>query len=473
MPTEVVLPRLGLTQEEGTVVRWLKAEGSRVAKGEPLFEVMTDKATLEVEAPASGVLLRILVAEGGTVPVATPIAVIGEPGEAVAAPHSALGAPRSGDRAQPAGAKAEAGRLAGPPAKSDRREPWSPSEAGGNGPGRNAPAAAPGAEPTGRVKISPRARALADAQGVDVRSLAGTGPGGRVIERDVQQAIAARAAAPAGSAQRPAAQGAQAAGSPGPQAAAPASATVPSPPVRQVPQVAPGPGPAVAPSAAAAKMRTIIARRMLESLQTTAQLTLTTEADMDEIERLRSEVGPELERREGVRVTYTDLIVRAVAVALREHPAVNARWEGEGVRRLPEIHIGVAVALDEGLVVPVVRNADRATLAQISAAIRDLSERARALRLRPEEMQGGTFTVTNLGMYDVDAFTPVLNPPEAGILGVGRLHRRAAVGDRVEIRSGMVLSLTFDHRVVDGAPAAQFLQRTKFILEHPYLLLLP
>ncbi len=484
MPTEVVLPRLGLTQEEGTVVRWLKAEGSRVAKGEPLFEVMTDKATLEVEAPASGVLLRILVAEGGTVPVATPIAVIGEPGEAVAAPHSALGAPGSGDRAQPAGAKADRKPIEAKSGaevseewsqgKADRREPWSPSQAGGNGPGRNAPAATPVPEPTGRVKISPRARALADAQGVDVRSLEGTGPGGRVIERDVQQAIAARAAAPAGGAQRPAAQGVQAAGSPGPQAAAPAPAAAPPPPVRQGPQAAPGPGPAAAPSAAAAKMRTIIARRMLESLQTTAQLTLTTEADMDEIERLRSEVGPELERREGVRVTYTDLIVRAVAVALREHPAVNARWEGEGVRRLPEIHIGVAVALDEGLVVPVVRNADRATLAQLSAAIRDLSERARAMRLRPEEMQGGTFTVTNLGMYDVDAFTPVLNPPEAGILGVGRLHRRpAAVGDRVEIRSGMVLSLTFDHRVVDGAPAAQFLQRTKFILEHPYLLLLP
>ena len=487
MPTEVVLPRLGLTQEEGTVVRWLKVEGSRVAKGEPLFEVMTDKATLEVEAPASGVLLRILVAEGGTVPVATPIAVIGEPDEA--ALHSALGAPGTGGRAHTAGGQAEAGRSGGAAANADRKADQRPIEAGsraevgaewsqdtaaGNGPGRNVSAASPAPDPTGRVKISPRARALADAQGVDVRSLAGTGPGGRVIERDVQQAIAARAAAPAGGAQRPAAQGAQAAGSPGPQAAAPAPTTVPSPPVRQVPQAAPGPGPAVAPSAAAAKMRAIIARRMLESLQTTAQLTLTTEADMDEIERLRSEVGPELERREGVAVTYTDLIVRAVAVALREHPAVNARWEGEGVRRLPEIHIGVAVALDEGLVVPVVRNADRATLAQLSAAIRDLSERARAMRLRPEEMQGGTFTVTNLGMYDVDAFTPVLNPPEAGILGVGRLHRRpAAVGDRVEIRSGMVLSLTFDHRVVDGAPAAQFLQRTKFILEHPYLLLLP
>jgi pyruvate dehydrogenase E2 component (dihydrolipoamide acetyltransferase) len=213
---------------------------------------------------------------------------------------------------------------------------------------------------------------------------------------------------------------------------------------------------------------------MLESLQSTAQLTLTTEADMAEAVRLREEIAPELERRDGVNVTYTDLVVRTAALALRDHPALNARWESEGVRRLDEIHIGVAVALDDGLVVPVVRHADRATVSQISAAIRDLSERARTLRLRPEEMQGATFTVTNLGMFEVDAFTPILNPPEAAILGMGRVHRRpAAVGDRVEVRPVMALSLTFDHRVVDGAPAAQFLQRIKHVLEHPYLLLLP
>ncbi|HLW60248.1 MAG TPA: dihydrolipoamide acetyltransferase family protein [bacterium] len=422
MATEVVLPRLGLTQEEGTVVRWLKPEGSQVRKGEPLFEVMTDKATLEVEAPASGMLLRVFVAEGGTVPVATPIAVIGEPGEAVAAPPSPVAAP--GGVRIPTGA------------------------AGSLGTTRAAEAGAPPLHPEGggRAKISPRARALAEAHGVDARALVGTGPGGRIIERDVQTAVAARSAAPTAEAIRP------------------------TPPLQ--PSTL---GDAAAPSApAAAKMRAIIARRMLESLQTTAQLTLTTEVDMDEAVRLRSEVGQELERREGVRVTYTDLIVRAAAVALREHPRINALWEGEGVRVLPEIHIGVAVALGEGLVVPVVRHADRATLGQISAAVRDLSERAKASRLRPEEMQGGTFTVTNLGMFDVDAFTPVLNPPEAGILGVGRLHRRpVAVGDRIEVRSLMVLSLTFDHRVIDGAPAAQFLQRVKFILEHPYVLLLP
>jgi pyruvate dehydrogenase E2 component (dihydrolipoamide acetyltransferase) len=221
-------------------------------------------------------------------------------------------------------------------------------------------------------------------------------------------------------------------------------------------------------------MRAIIARRMLESLRSSAQLTLTTEADMAEGVRLREEIAPELERRDGVSVTYTDLVVRAAALALREHPALNAVWEGEGARRLDDIHIGVAVALDDGLVVPVVRHADRATVSQISAAIRDLSERARAMRLRPDEMQGSTFTVTNLGMFEIDAFTPILNPPEAAILGMGRVHRRpAAVDDRVEIRPAMALSLTFDHRVVDGAPAAQFLQRIKHLLEHPYLLLLP
>jgi pyruvate dehydrogenase E2 component (dihydrolipoyllysine-residue acetyltransferase) len=428
MATEVVLPRLGLTQEEGTILRWLKPEGSRVGKGEPLFEVMTDKATLEVESPASGVVLKILVAEGGTVPVATPIALIGEPGDAAAdVPRPAPGVAASG---------AAAGIVGAAPAGEAPR-------------GRAA---------EGRIRISPRARALAESQRIDVRTLAGTGPDGRIIERDVQQAVAARAA---GAAQQPGADSTAAASA----AAQPASAAPPpvsAPSARQVPAYA------------AAHMRGIIARRMLESLQTTAQLTLTTEVDMEELVRLRNEVGPELERREGAHVTYTDLIVRAAAVALREHQAINARWEGESVRRLSEIHIGVAVALEEGLVVPVVRHADRASIAQISAAIRDLSERARSMRLRPDEMTGHTFTVTNLGMFDVDAFTPVLNLPEAAMLGVGRLHRRpVAVGDRAEIHTTMVLSLTFDHRVVDGAPAAQFLQRLKHILEHPYLLLLP
>jgi pyruvate dehydrogenase E2 component (dihydrolipoamide acetyltransferase) len=415
--TEVVLPKLGLTQEEGTIVRWLKPEGSRVMKGEPLFEVMTDKATLEVEAPASGVVLRILIPEGATAPVATPIALIGEPGEA---------APPAAEK--PRGTAAAGMRVDGTGPAAVR-----PERAGSGVSGAEA-----------RVKISPRARALADARGIDVRALAGTGPGGRIIERDVQQALAGHAG------------GSRASSVPAPAHTSPATA------------------PPAAASPAATRMRSIIARRMMESVTTTAQLTLTTEVDMAETVRLRDEVGAEMERRGGTRPTYTDVVVKATALALRDHPAVNARWEGEGVRRLNEIHIGVAVSLDEGLLVPVIRHADRATLAEVSAAIRDVSERARGLRLRPDEMRDSTFTVTNLGMFDVDAFTPILNPPEAAILGVGRLHRKpVAVGDRVEVRPTMVLSLTFDHRVVDGAPAAQFLQRVKHVLEHPYLLLLP
>ncbi len=408
MATEVVLPKLGLTQDEGTIVRWVKPEGSRVTKGEPLFEVLTDKATIEVEAPASGVLLRILVPEGATAPVATPIAVIGEPGERIAA--GSPSAPRSV-------APASDGRAAASAA---------------------APLAVPATVPhagDGRLRVSPRARALASAHGIDLRSVGGSGPDGRVIERDVQRALDAGARG----------------------VVAPASA----------------PRPAI-PPAVSTRMRTVIARRMTESLQGTAQLTLTTEVDMADAARLRDEAGAEMERRGGVRPTYTDLVVRAAALALRDHPRLNAQWAGDGVRLLPDIHVGVAVALDEGLVVPVIRHADRATLAQISAALRDLSERARGLRLKREEMDGATFTVTNLGIYDVDAFTPILNPPEAAILGIGRVHRRpVAVGDRVEVRPVMVLSLTFDHRVVDGVPAAQFLQRVRHVLEHPYLLLLP
>jgi len=467
MPTEVVLPRLGLTQEEGTVVRWLKSEGTSVTKGEPLFEVMTDKATLEVEAPVSGVLLRILVAAGGTVPVATPIALIGESGETVPAVP--------GPQAIPATAVGTA-PLGGRPPEMESVVPTVSARV--PVPDEETPARGPAGE---RIKISPRARSLAETHGVDVRALVGTGPGGRIIEHDVQMAITSRPTAPAAPPVSPPPPPATSF-TPVPAPAAPPAAPWEAAPIEPVPTM-PVPPPAAPPAAAtswgaapaepaptlaAARMRAIIARRLMESLHTTAQLTLMTEVDMEEAVMLREEV----EQRAGARVTYTDLIVRAAALALREHPAINARWEGEGVRRLPDVHIGVAVALDEGLVVPVVRDADRATITQISARIRDLSERARTMRLGPKEMQGSTFTVTNLGMYDIDAFTPVLNPPEAAILGVGRLRRRpVAAGDRVDIRSTMVLSLTFDHRVVDGAPAAQFLQRVKHFLEHPHLLL--
>jgi pyruvate dehydrogenase E2 component (dihydrolipoamide acetyltransferase) len=448
MATEVVLPKLGLTQDEGTIVRWIKSEGSPVTKGEPLFEVLTDKATIEVEAPASGVLLRILVPEGATAAVATPIAVIGQPGERIS------GGPAQAGALSPISAAASAGRT--PAAQASEAITAAMS-------GALAPH-------DGRLRVSPRARALAASHGVDLRALRGTGPDGRIIERDVQRAIDVHRAVEAAAGTAALAARAPA---PVPPAAAGPSAGVGAPAAA----AAPGTG-AVRPTVSA-RLRSIIARRMTESLQGTAQLTLTTEADMAEAARMRDEVGAELERRGGARPAYTDLVVRAAALALRDHPRLNARWAGDGAQLLPDIHIGVAVALDEGLVVPVIRHADRSTLGQISAALRDLSERARTLKLKPEEMEGGTFTVTNLGMYEIDAFTPILNPPEAAILGVGRVHRRpAAAGEaagdhRIEVRPVMTLSLTFDHRVADGAPAAQFLQRVKHVLEHPYLLLLP
>src|SRR5579859_5490901 len=298
MATEVVLPKLGLTQEEGTIVRWIKPEGSRVAKGEPLFEVLTDKATIEVEAPASGVLLRILVPEGTTAPVATPIALIGEPGERGAAAAPPAAAPASARSSQPAASAFEPKVAPAPAATAASAGTVTPRD--------------------GRVRISPRARVLAASHGIDPRALRGSGPDGRIIERDVQRVVEA--------------------GTRGTAAPARSASAVPA--------------------AVSARLRAVIARRMTESLQSTAQLTLTTEADMAEAARLRDEVGAELERRGGVRPTYTDLIVRAAAIALRDHPRLNAHWAAGGPRQLPGIHIGVAVALDEGLVVPVIRHAD-------------------------------------------------------------------------------------------------------------------
>jgi pyruvate dehydrogenase E2 component (dihydrolipoamide acetyltransferase) len=385
MATEVILPQLGLAMEEGTVVKWLKAEGERVEEGEPIVEIMTDKANVEVPSPASGVLLKILAPEGQAVPVGVPIAYIGQPGEEIPVPVS----PGAGQ------AREET------PRESERK-----------------------------VQASPRARRLAEEHGIDLRTLTGTGPGGRIVEDDVRRAIAQREQA---------------------GAAAVEGATIP-----------------------VAGMRGAIARRMMESIHGSAQVTLATEADATELVRLRKRLAPELERQHGIHLTYTDLLVRAVAMALREHPRLNARWEEKVIRILPEVHIGVAVALEDGLVVPVVRNADRLSIVEISRLLAALSEKARAGRLTYEEMTGSTFTITNLGMYDIDVFTPIINPPEAAILGVGRIvEKPVAVEGRVEVRSMMTLSLTFDHRVVDGAPAARFLQRIKELVEDPYPLILP
>jgi pyruvate dehydrogenase E2 component (dihydrolipoamide acetyltransferase) len=385
MATEIVLPQWSMGMADGTIVRWLKQEGDAVMKGEPLVEVEAAKVTSEVEAEVSGVLARILVAEGETVPVRTPLCLIGTAGEVIASAEAPT---------EPAESVTVASTLVPPAASS---------------------------QPT--VQVTPVARRMAKDHGIDLGQVRGSGPGGRITVEDVQRVI--------GTAAQPA----------------------PS-----VPPVSPAAGQVIALTG----MRAAIARRMHQSLQTSAQVTLITEVDVSALVQLREEW------KQQFSLTYTDLVVKAVARALKEHPRLNAWIEGEQIRLVQAIHIGVAVALDEGLIVPVVRDADRKSLWEIAQETQQLALRAREGTLSRDEVMGSTFSVTNLGMYGIDAFTPIINPPESAILGVGRINEKLVrVPPGAEWRHVMTLSLTFDHRTVDGAPAAAFLQTIGKHLENP------
>jgi len=405
LTSEVRLPRLGQGMEAGRIVRWLKAEGERVEKGEPLFEVDTDKATQEVEAEASGVLLRIAVHEG-EVPVGETIGLIGEEGEAVAA--ATVSAPAGAGAG--AAVAAPAGAPGGPVA----------ARAGG---GRRASGTG------GRVKASPLARRLARERGVELAALRGTGPEGRIVAEDVERAPA-----------------------PAPAAAPPAPADVP----------------AEAEVVPLTKVRATIARR-LTAAWTTPVFQLTASADMTRATALLArarELDPD------VRVTVTDLLVRVCATALRRHRDVNVRFTDEALLRFSTADIGLAVAAPDGLVVPVIRAAERLSLAETARARAALVDRARAGRLAQRDLEGGTFTISNLGMYGVEQFTAVLNPPQAAILAVGATEARPVVRDgEVVVRPTMTVTLTVDHRAVDGAEAAQFLRTVKTFLEEPALAL--
>jgi len=417
--TQVKMPQLSLTMTEGTIGRWLKREGETVSKGEPLYEVETDKVINEVDAPASGVLRRIVVPEGGSAPIQGLIAIIAEPDERIPADLGADGEKKADGQAS-AGA-AEAVKVA-----------TAPSEA-----------------PAGRLFVSPRARKLAEERGVDLLLVKGSGPGGRIMEKDVERAIAERAQGPA-------------------VVAAPSLAPAPL-----APPPAPEPIPVVGEYQAVKMtgMRRTIAERMSRSQQATAHVTLTAEVDMGEAAKLREQANAEWAKAQRGKLTFTDVIVKAAAKALRDHPRINSTFADGEIREQRAINVGVAVALEEGLIVPVIRQADQRSLLEISQALRDLSERARKGALAAEEVSGGTFTVSNMGMVGVEVFTPIINWPECAILGVGRIAERAAVRDgQVAVRPTMWLSLTFDHRIVDGAPAAAFLARVKELLESPYLL---
>ena len=384
MVTEVAMPVLGLTMEEGTVLKWLKSVGEPVGKGEPLLEIMTDKVNAVVESPGSGVLRQVLVGEGAIVPVKTVLAYVAEADEAL--------------------------------------------------PG--ATPVAPAGEPPGKLKMSPAARRVAREHGLTSAQLAGIqgrGPGGRVVEEDVWRYL--KETRPSG---------------PEPPGADAVSDAL-------VPLVG---------------LRRTIAERMSRSVRTVADVTLGAEVHMTEASKLRDQLRREWEAKAGLRVSFTDLVVKAVARALEEHPYLNASLKDESIVLHREINIGVAVTLRDGLVVPVIRNANKKPLQEIARALAELTARARAGELSLAEVAGGTFTVSNLGMYGVGFFTPIINHPEAAILGVGKVAARVVLenGHPVD-RPEMVLSLTFDHRVVDGAPAAEFLSRVKEILENPYLLL--
>lgn len=447
MATPVTMPMLGLTMEEGTVAEWLKHEGDDVKKDEPLLTVEMDKGTQEVPSPVAGVLRRIVVQAGTTVPVKTLIAEIGDASE-ILAPLAAPSAPTAGRAAtplapaQPAAAVstdrvAHAGRLFASPRARMRARALSIDLNGlaGTGPqGRivEADVLAAGATET-RVVATPLARRLAQEHGVSIGDVQGTGPGGRITQEDVLLAAAA------------------------------ADSRTELTDGRSDGDIRP-----------LTRVRRITAERMAASAQATASVTLFLDADFSEAARFRSQLQPEFARLGVAKLPWDALIAKAAALALIEHAAVAAQWvPGQGLRQPRAVHVGVAVALEpEGLVVPVLQDAGTRSLRELASDLLALVDKARAGRLSPTEMQGGTFTITNLGAYRVDGFTPIVNPPETAILGVGRIAEKPVVIDgKVEVRTLCTLSLSFDHRVVDGATAAAFLARLAELLERPYTLL--
>jgi pyruvate dehydrogenase E2 component (dihydrolipoamide acetyltransferase) len=417
MPTEVKLPRLGQGMESGTIVKWLKSEGDAVEKGEALYELDTDKVTQEVEAEASGVLLKIAITEG-EVAVGRTIGFIGEKGEDVA--ESAPAESAEADSAKPAAAPVER-------AHTDVQHATTNGSKGGEVEAP-APAEVPQESGGGRIKASPLARRIARERGVELSQVRGTGPDGRIVAEDVERAEAQPATAPAA-------------------AAAPAG-EVESRPLSNV--------------------RKTIARRLTEAW-TVPAFQLTVDADMTRANQL---IARYRELNPDVRVTVTDLLTKLCAQALMRHRDMNVQYTDEALLVFPSANIGIAVAAPQGLVVPVVPAADRLTLAQIASTRGDLVSRARDAKLRSEDLQGGTFTISNLGMYEVDQFIAVLNPPQASILAVGATRDMVVPRDgELEVLPIMTLTLTCDHRAVDGATGADFLRTVKAYLEAPGLAL--
>ncbi len=401
MVVEVIMPKLGQTMEEGKIIKWLKKEGEKVEKGEPLIEIETDKTILEVEARGSGVLRKILAGEDDVVPVTKTIGYIAEEDEVI--PEEAAPTPAA---PTPTATAAETPSMEKPKVK------------------------------TVRIKASPLAKKIAEENGIDLSRVIGTGPGGRITKADVLSHLDSTAAV-----------------------AAPTLAPTPTEEHEVIPM---------------SGMRKAIAKKMVYSKTNIPHFYVSTEVDMTEATKMRQSLIPDIEAKTGVRLSFTHILIKAVAMALKESPQINAIYDGENIKLIKDINIGIAVGLEEGLIVPVLKGADRMDLIQIAREASRLVAKAREKRLREDEFVGGTFTISNMGAFDVDSFIAIINPPETAILAVGRTKEKPAVVEgRIQVREMMTITLSADHRIVDGVLAAKFLQRIKAILEAPYNLLLP
>ena len=465
MATQVVMPKLSPTMEEGQLSRWLKKEGDKVSVGEGLAEIDTDKATMEAQALTTGVLRKILVPEGETVPLGAIIAIIGEPDEDISGLISEASAGSAqAEKQEPVEEKVEAQPATGdaggapppPPQEvapeSVQAEPAAPQTqaAGGNG-----------QRGDGRLIVSPIAARMAAEAGINLHDLKGSGPGGRIVKRDIEAAMSGAAAA------QPAAQ--PAAPPQGEPPAQPATQLRAVPPPAQQPSVQPEGGAAPYHEENVTPMRATIARRLVASLGPIPHIFLTTEVEMDQTAEMRRQLN-ELDPEN--KVSINDFVLKVAAAALMQHPAVNSSFQDKVVRYYERADIGVAVALENGLITPVVRAANTKSVGQISREVKELAERARNRKLAPEEYTGATFSVSNLGMFGISEFTALINPPEACILAVGAMTPTPVVRDgQVAVRQMMRVTLSCDHRVVDGATGAKFLQTLKKILENPLYLI--
>jgi len=412
MAVSVVMPALEMAQETGKLVSWKKKEGEQVAKGEMLLEVETDKAVVEIEAAGDGVLAGVTAKHGDVIPVGQTIAWLLKPGEALPA--------------------------SGPQAQSGRKMETAAAPAAAVATAAAAPASIAG------PRISPKARRLANEHGVDIATLRGSGPGGEILADDIFRAAGAGGASKAGGA-----------------------GTAPATPLAASPPLAPSP-PSAQNAATVSSIGRIMAERTTQSWTTVPHFFVARDVDATALTVTRERLVPVIERSHGVKVTHTDLLVAAVARALRQHPRVNGSWTNNTVALNADVNVALAMAVENAVVTAVIRGADRLPVGAIAKHRKELSERARANKLQPADITGATFTISNLGMFGVDAFTAIIVPPQAGILAVGAIADRVvAVGGMIGVRPMMTLTLSSDHRIVDGARAAQFLNDIVVALEAP------